>query len=154
LPWRNLTYHDTLSVYSDLLNDAYGKREIGLIIKESVVRAEMFKYDFTKRQMIIIMFIITFSYNCWKDEAYIPKLKDFSIAGISPTKIKQELDRLVDMNVIEWNRKENTFRIKDTRLWDVPYNSGYNDNAAIDLYFKNLEHSGLDISKLIQKFKK
>jgi hypothetical protein len=149
LPWRNLTYHDTLSVYSDLLNDAYGKREIGLIIKESVVRAEMFKYDFTKRQMIIIMFIITFSYNCWKDEAYIPKLKDFSIAGISPTKIKQELDRLVDMNVIEWNRKENTFRIKDTRLWDVPYNSGYNDNAAIDLYFKNLEHSGLDISKLI-----
>jgi hypothetical protein len=154
MPWGNFTYYDTLSVYSDLLNEAYGKREIDLIIKESVVRAEMFKYDFTKRQMIIIMFIITFSYNCWKDVAYIPKLKDFSIAGISPTKIKQELDRLVDMNVIEWNRKENTFRIKDTRLWEVPYNSGYNDKAAIDLYFKNLEHSGMDVSKLIKKLKK
>jgi hypothetical protein len=81
-------------------------------------------------------------------------LNDFYIAGISPTKVKSELEKLVEMQVIHWDQKENTFHIKDTREWIVPLNVGYNDARAIDLYFKNLDHAGLDVSKLIEKLKK
>jgi hypothetical protein len=157
VPWRNLTYDETLKIYSELMSEVFGKSgkiDIDLIIKELIVRAEMFKYDFTKRQMTIIMFIITFSFNIGKEIAYIPRLNDFYIAGISPTKVKSELEKLVEMQVIHWDQKENTFHIKDTREWIVPLNVGYNDARAIDLYFKNLDHAGLDVSKLIEKLKK
>lgn len=157
MPWRNLTYDETVRVYNELMSEVYGKKgkiNLELIIKELLIRAEMFKYDFTKRQMIIVMFIITFSFNIGKEVAYIPRLNDFYIAGISPTKIKQELIGLTKMNVIDWNQKENTFRIKDSREWLVPLNIGYNDPRAIDLYFKNLEHAGVDVVKLIEKLKK
>jgi hypothetical protein len=157
VPWRNLTYDDTVKIYSELMSEVYGKNgkmDLDLIIKELLVRAELFKYDFTKRQMTIIMFIITFSYNIGKDMAYIPRLNDFYIAGISPTKVKSELEKLVKMSVIDWDQKENIFQIKDTREWIVPLNVGYSDSKAIDLYFKNLDQAGVDVSKLIEKLKK
>lgn len=157
MPWSRLTYDETLRIYSELMSEVYGKNgkmDIDLIIKELVVRAEMFKYDFTKRQMTIIMFIITFSFNIGKEVAYIPKLNDFYIAGISPTKVKSELEKLVKMDVIHWDQKENTFQIKDTREWLVPLNIGYSDARAIELYFKNLDHVGVDVVKLIEKLKK
>lgn len=157
MPWSRLTYDETLRIYSELMCEVYGKNgkmDIDLIIKELVVRAEMFKYDFTKRQMTIIMFIITFSFNIGKEVAYIPKLNDFYIAGISPTKVKSELEKLVKMDVIHWDQKENTFQIKDTREWLVPLNIGYSDARAIELYFKNLDHVGVDVVKLIEKLKK
>lgn len=157
MPWGNLTYDETVKIYSDLMSEVYGKNgkiDLDLIIKELLIRAEMFKYDFTKRQMTIIMFIITFSFNIGKEVAYIPRLNDFYIAGISPTKIKQELISLTKMNVIDWNQKEGVFRIRDSREWLVPLNIGYNDARAIDLYFKNLDHAGVDVVKLIEKLKK
>jgi hypothetical protein len=155
VPWRNLSYDDTVRIYSDLMSEVYGKMDFDLIVKELLVRAEMFKYDFTKRQMIIIMFIITFSYNIGQELAYIPRLNDFYIAGISPTKVKSELEKLVKMGVINWDQKENIFQIKDPREWiGVSLNVGYSDSRAIDLYFKNLDRAGIDVVKMIEKLNK
>lgn len=138
------------------MSEVYGKNSnvnLDLIIRELVIRAEMFKYDFTKRQMVIIMFIITFSFNIGKEAAYIPRLNDFYIAGISPTKVKSELEKLVNMSVIDWNQKENIFRIRDSREWNVSLNVGYSNARAIDLFFKNMDHAGVDVVKMIEKLK-
>lgn len=154
MPWARMTHERKMKVYKDILGDMIvGKRDLDLTIHELLVRAEILKHDFTKRQMTILMFIFTFSFAYGKDSAYIPKLQDFEIAGVSKTKIKAELNQLVKMNVIEWNQEEMVFKIKDTSTWEVPYNAGYNDVRSNELFILNLEHSGYDVSGLMKKLK-
>lgn len=155
MPWSKLTYERTISLYKELLDEMFNgsNRDFDLLVKELLIRAELLKRDFTKRQLSIILFVFTFSFAYNKDSAYIPKLMDFQLAGISRTKIKSELRKLAEMNVITWNQEETIYTIEDPRFWDVPYNSGYNDERSKSLFIMNLDHAGYDVSKLVEKLK-
>lgn len=156
LPWASSTYERTIEAYQELLGDiiANRRKSIDLIAREQLIRGSLLKYDFTKRQLIILMFIMTFSFNLCKEWAFIPKLSDFEVAGISKFKIKNELIKMLNMRVIEWNQEENLFRITEPKYWDTSINVGYKDKRSRDLFLLNLEHAGMDISPIIQKIKK
>src|SRR5205085_8025734 len=114
MPWAKLTYDRTVSVYKDLLEETLinHQKDIDLIIRELLVRGEILKHDFTKRQLTILMFIITFSFNYGKETAYIPKLQDFEVAGISKKHIKNELNKLMEMKWSLGIRKKKHFPFK------------------------------------------
>lgn len=153
MPWAKLT-HERMSIYKDVLGHVIGgERNIDMAIKDMLIRAELLKRDFTKRQLTIVMFIFTFSFAYGKESAYIPKLRDFEIAGISFKKVRGELNKLLKMNVIEWNKEDSTFTILDPKLWDCPYNKGYDDDRSRELFMLNLQHSGIDVSPLIKKLR-
>ena len=155
MPWAKNTYQRTVTAYKDLLEDTIinHQKDIDLLVKELLIRGDILKHDFTKRQLIILSFILTFSYNYGKEWAYIPKLSDFSIAGISFKKIREELNKLLRMSVIEVNEKENLFRIQEPRFWSCPYNKEYDDNRSRELFLLNLEHAGIDVSPIIVKIR-
>lgn len=155
MPWAKETYERTVTVYKELLKDFMcdSKKDIDLVTKEWLVRTEILKHDFTKRQLVILSFIITLSFMFGKENALIPKLQDFEIAGISKKKIKEEISKLEAMNVIKWNSDDNTFTILEPRLWNAPYNAGYNDNRSRELFLLNLKHAGVDIDPIIEKLK-
>jgi hypothetical protein len=96
---------------------------------------------------------MTFSFNLSKDWAYIPKLKDFSVAGISFKKIRNELNQLLNMNVIEENKEENTYRIKEPQFWNCDVIANYDDERSRELFLLNLEHGGVDIVPIVQKLR-
>lgn len=155
IPWAKHTYERTVGAYKDVLESTIldHQKDIDLVVKELLIRGDILKHDFTKRQLNIIMFIITFSFNYGKEYAYIPMLKDFSVAGISFKKIRHELDKLLLMNVIEVDDEWKTYRIKEPRFWNCPYNKSYDDNRSRELFMLNLEHAGIDVSPIIQKLR-
>jgi hypothetical protein len=156
MPWAKLSYERIQNVYPKLLDKLFAVRhDRNLIAMEVLIRAEILKRDFTKRQLTILSFILTFSFQFGKASALVPKLKDFSIAGLSATKVKDELTKLIDMNVITWERGKDTneFWINDPREWMVPYHSTYNDVRSRELFFLNLKHAGvnLDLDAIMAK---
>lgn len=150
-----MTYERTVKVYKEVLNDVLSNhhRDIDLTAKELLIRGEILKRDFTKRQMIIIMFILTFSYNYGKEWALIPRLSDFEIAGISKYKIRAEINKLLEMNVIEINEEQNLYSLQEPSLWKAPYNVGYKDERSRELFMLNLKHAGFDVEPMIEKLK-
>lgn len=84
-----------------------------------------FQFDLTKRQRSILTFIQSLSKE--KGLAVIPQLKDFELCGVSKTKVKDELERLVELNVIEWNKTENFFSVQDKEKWQVKANKKWDD---------------------------
>jgi hypothetical protein len=156
MPFARLSYERTVKVYKEVLEETLinHHQDIDLTVKELLIRGEILKHDFTKRQMVILMFIITFSYNYGKEYAYIPKVQDFEIAGISKKHINDELKKLLSMKVIDWNKEEKLFKINEPRFWEnCPYNSGYNDERSRELFMLNLQHAGIDVMPIIQKLK-
>ena len=147
MPWAKHTHERILTVYKEIVEEyALKNRNMDLAINEMLIRAELLKRDFTKRQLVILSYIITFSYFYGKESALIPKLKDFSLAGISPTKIKDELTKLEEMHVIKWDKGKdyNEYRINDPREWTAAYHSNYDDRRSKELFFLNLKHAGAD----------
>jgi hypothetical protein len=118
-----------------------------LLKKEILIRAEILKRDFTKRQMNIIGAIFLFSYAYGKEWALIPKMKDFELAGISSIKIRSEIDQLVDMGVVKWNQEENLFRITNPSEWTTKYHSGYSEIRSKELIALNLQHFGFNLKE-------
>lgn len=153
MPWGKDVYENTLSLYRDMLEDSYLKlrNDSELSTKELLVRINIFKHDFTKRQLNILSFIVTMSYLCGKHFAIIPKLIDFQVAGISLSKAKIELVKLEEMNVIKWDRDENIFEICDPKRWTVPFNVEYNSDRNSQLLRLNLKHTGFDMLPLIKQ---
>jgi hypothetical protein len=142
-----------INVYGSIIDEVQAKNnDVNLIMKEMLVRAESLKRDFTKRQMNIIGFIFTFSFAYGKEWALIPKMKDFEIAGISSVKIRNEIDQLIEMGVVNWNQEEMLFSINDPREWHgAPYHSTYNDVRSRELFVLNVQHAGIDIGVLTEK---
>jgi hypothetical protein len=155
MPWTKLNEEQTFNAYKEIFLETQkcADKDDNLTVKSFMIRAELLKHDFTKRQMIIVMFIFTFSYLYGKEWALIPKLQDFEICGISKTKVKFELKKLIDMQVIEWKQEENLFGIKDPQLWLAEYNSGYNDMRSKELFLLNLRHAEVDVTGIIEKYK-
>lgn len=155
MPWNKLNQEQTFNVYKEIFLEVQkcADKDNDIVVKSFMIRAELLKHNFTKRQMTIVLFIFTFSYLYGKEKAVIPKLIDFQLCGISNTKIKSELKKLVDMQVVEWNQKENLFGIKDPQLWVTEYNAGYNDMRSKELFLLNLRHAGVDVTEIIEKYK-
>jgi hypothetical protein len=156
MPWAKLAHERIKSMYQTIFAEVSDKfRKPDILAKEALIRAELLKRDFTKRQLVILSFIGTFSYLYGKETAIVPKLKDFSIAGISPTKITDELTKLVEMGIITWERGKDTneFAINDPREWQASYHSTYNDIRSRELFALNLKHAGVspDADTIIEK---
>jgi hypothetical protein len=96
---------------------------------------------------------MTFSFNLSKEWAYIPKLKDFSVGGISFKKIRNELNQMIKMGVIEWNKEESLFRIQEPQFWNCSHNKEYDDDRSRELFLMNLQHGGVDVAPIIQKLR-
>lgn len=145
MTWAKQTHERILTVYKEILEEyAMKNRNMDLAISEVLIRAEFLKRDFTKRQLVILTYIMTFSYFYGKESALIPKLKDFSLAGISPTKVKDELTKLEELRVITWKKGKgyNEYSINDPREWEAAYHSNYDDVRSKELFFLNLKHAG------------
>ena len=155
MSWAHHTHERMVNVYGEIIEEVQAKHSenIDLILMEQLVRAEVLKRDFTKRQMNIIGFIHTFSFAYGKEWALIPKMKDFEIAGISSIKIRNEIDQLIEMGVVNWNQEEMLFSINDPRIWTAPYHSTYNDVRSRELFALNIQHAGIDMGKLLEKSK-
>jgi hypothetical protein len=156
LSWAENTHDRIQTIYKELFdNYVVTNRNHEFWLREVMVKAELLKRDFTKRQLSIISAIITFSYPYGKASALIPKLKDFALAGVLPTKIASELTKLVNLNVITWERGKdsNEFSINDPREWLASYHNHYNDIRSRELFFLNLKHAGipLDIEAMRRK---
>lgn len=157
MPWAHYSYHRIINYYPSILEKITDIKHLNmdLLMMETLVRAEVSKRDFTKRQLKIIGLIFTFSFGYGKEWGLIPKMMDFELAGISKIKIRNELNQLIKMGVVEWKQEENLFRINDPRKWTgIPYHSTYNDERAKELFFLNLQHSGIDVSSILDEFKK
>jgi hypothetical protein len=146
MPWSKLSRHKLPAAYKALFDKIImKKRDPEMTVREVFIRTQILKYDFTKRQLCILSTIITFSYFYGKKTAWIPKLKDFSLSGVSPTKITGELEALVDMNVITWHRGKdfNEFEINSPTEWRAPYHSGFDSRRSEELFFLNLKHADI-----------
>jgi hypothetical protein len=156
MPWKKMSYERTIQVFKDALDEIIFKNDVdpNAFVEALMIRAEILKHDFTKRQMSILMGIYTFSYAMCKDTAYIPKLQDFQLVGVGVTKIKDELRKLEDMNVLEIDRENFLFKLKDFHEWEVPYISTFSDTRAKELYLLNLEHAGVDVTAMMDKLNK
>lgn len=108
------------------------------------IRIENFRRDLTKRQKAVVWMIHLYSISMGKDIAYIPQLKDFELCGVAKTKIKSELEVLVDYNIIEWNKEENTFKINDIETWGAPINKYWQQDRHDQLVMLNQKHNKFD----------
>ena len=156
MPWRKLTHSHNMKIYKEIMGDII-KSPINadITIMAVLFRTELFKRDFTKRQINILLLIYTLSLSLGKESAYIPNYHtDFSIAGVSHKKIKNEIDKLMKMNVILWEKEENLFSINTPQSWEVPCNQAYDKERLKQLFMLNLEHLGIDVSSIIEKLKR
>ena len=79
---------------------------------------EIYKRDFSKRQINILMFIIRLSYGFGRKRTLSIKMNDFENYGVDSTKIKKELAHLVEANIIYWDTENNIFCLnKNYSIW-------------------------------------
>lgn len=67
--------------------------------------------NFSKRQAKIIAFISFLARKNNHDIAHVPKLRYFKNCGVGPNHIKRELEGLVAMKVVNWNKEKMLFQI-------------------------------------------
>jgi hypothetical protein len=124
------------------------KSKDNYILKMMSIRSEIIKRDVTKRQKNIIDFIFALSLPFSKDEALIPNMQDFEACGVSKTKIRNELDKLISLKMIDWDKEENLFSINDPSEWMAPYHIGLSDQRIKELFFLNLKHKDLNVEEI------
>lgn len=106
------------------------------------INEELMMRDFSKRQRSILDLVLRLSWGCNKHEAIIPKLKNFEICGVPPTKIKGELEYLVNALVIFWDLNTNRFWFnKDYEQWKISIVKGYNREVLRGLIHMNITAS-------------
>jgi hypothetical protein len=154
MPWREKTYERAEKVYKYLLKDMIMNidTDYDRKINELLIRAEVLKRDFTKRQLKILTIILTFSFAYGKSTAML-QLSDFALTGIPPKKINEEIRKLIEMKVITWDDVFNEFSVNDPREWEVPYHNYYDDKRSIELFMLNLKHAGVDTEAILEKIK-
>jgi hypothetical protein len=156
MPFAKNTHERTEKVYKKFLKEAIIKinGNYDLRIKELLIKSDIQKRDFTKRQLNILSLIITFSYNYGKETAIL-KPTDFSLCGIPSKKIIGEINKLIELNVIKWDKDFNEFSIVEPRFWDnVPFHDHFDEKRSIELFLLNLRHAGIDVTEIIQELNK
>ena len=114
------------------------KTDAHLRIAHSITEAIMMR-NFSKRQRSILDLILRLSWGCAKRSAVIPKQKDFKIVGIAETKIKSELEWLINANVIECYKNTNEYGfLKDFDKWAVSLVPEYDKKRFNELLHINL----------------
>lgn len=147
MPWARQTSNKLIRVNSKAIRENYGERNVDIMSKELIVRAETLQRDFTKRQQKIILFIAILSYPFNKTSALIPNVQDFCLCGIGASKVRGEIDKLVDLNVIEHDEEKRVYTIKDPKGWKVPRHSLYVGSRADELVNLNMIDAGFETSK-------
>jgi hypothetical protein len=156
VPFSKNAYYRTEKVYKKFLKEAIIKinGNYDLRIKELLIKSDIQKRDFTKRQLNILSLILTFSYNYGKETAIL-KPTDFALTGLPSKKITEELKKLIDMNVISWDKDFNEFSIVEGRFWvDVPFHDHFDEKRSIELFLLNLRHAGIDVTEIIEELNK
>lgn len=106
------------------------------------IQEEIMMRDFTKRQRSILDLILRLSWGCGKKIATITRQKDFELVGIAKTKIKEELNWLVNARVITWTKTNNEYSFnKDYDSWKVSIVPGYNRQRLNELIHININSS-------------
>jgi hypothetical protein len=157
VPFSKNAYDRTEKVYKKLLKEAIIKinGNYDLRIKELLIKSDIQKRDFTKRQLNILSLILTFSYNYGKETAIL-KPTDFALTGIPSKKIIGEINKLLELNVISWDKDFNEFSIVEGRFWgnDVPFHDHFDEKRSIELFLLNLRHAGIDVTEIIEELNK
>ncbi|PGO60625.1 replication protein [Priestia megaterium] len=147
MPWARQISNELLRVNSKAIRLYYGERDVDIMLKELIVRTETLQRNFTKRQQKIILFITILSYPFNKTSALVPNVQDFCLCGIGASKIRGEIDKLVDLNVIEHDEEKRLYTIKDPKYWEVPRHSLYVGSRAEELVELNMRDAGFETSK-------
>jgi hypothetical protein len=149
VPWARTTYERITTKYNEAIKRIGKKKAEDLNIpkQEMLLRIEVLRRDFTKRQLKIISMLLTLSYYVGKKQAIVPKMQDWEIAGISKIKARTELMQLKEMNVINCDEEQNLFSLKDPREWKVKFHSGYNDERADEILVLNMKDSGVYVDE-------
>ena len=117
--------------------------ENGFIRIANEIWDEVIRRDFTKRQKDILLFVWRLSYGCNRKTAHIPMLKDFELCGVTQNHIKEELNYLNSMKVLEWDQEGMIFSFnKDYSFWQASPVRKWNDER-----FKGLIHINLSTSQ-------
>lgn len=145
------TYNRAMTAYQDIIDEVFENRDKEFILEEVMMRAEILKRNFTKRQLIIIWTIKAFSYPYGKRKALLPKLKDFEVVGIQQSKIKEELVKLKEMSIIDYDESVGYYWLQDPRKWKAQYQKSYDNTRSIELFMLNISDAGIDIEKLLKK---
>lgn len=107
---------------------------------------------FKREQRAILDLVIRLSWGCGQKVAYIPKQRDFCIAGVYESHVKKELRWLEKANVLWIDWENHLFAVnKDYESWRVSIVDDYNDDRLEELIALNLQMSKpLHISKHLQ----
>jgi len=81
------------------MKDSTLKDQLMLISLFSLIEQIMVS-NFTEQQRRILDMIIRLSFGCGKEEAYIPRQRDFEIVGVREGHVKRHLDWLIEAKVI------------------------------------------------------
>lgn len=103
---------------------------------------EMIRRKLTLRQKNILDLILRLSWGCGQKAAVIPQMKDFELCGVRREHVTLELNQLVEMKVIVWDKNRNEFSFnKDYDQWQVTPVSGWSIERFNDLLSMNLTQS-------------
>jgi hypothetical protein len=147
MPWFTGTKNRVLSI----ITTVYKNRDVHEIVDHLVINSEIIKRDFSKRQQKIILFIKMLSFPFGKTWAVIPNMQDFELCGINKTVVNEELKKLVELNVLSWDKVGNRFSIREPHGWLVSYHTGYNDARAGDVFTLNLNDALDEIDRKKQE---
>lgn len=87
--------------------------------------------DFTKRQIKILSMIHLFCMHNSKMECHIPHLSSFEVTGLGRSKIREEIEKLVDANVLTWDTQNMIFKINNsTKHWNVKLSENFASNKV------------------------
>lgn len=106
------------------------------LVVQNIIFKDIYSRNFTKRQRAILSFIGVFSLAMGKPSAHIPNLSDFELCGVSKTKIKEELSKLVDLHIIEWKKEQNrnVFTLKPVSNWKIQQNYVFSNSRYEKIY--------------------
>lgn len=113
--------------------------------------------DFSKRQRKVLDLILRLSWGCGKQEARIPRQRDFELVGVGEGHIKNELRWLVESKVIEISGDLYSFQ-QDFSKWQVSRIKPFSPEKLTELVSLNLNHpyrngklSGSELTKTVSQ---
>lgn len=137
-------------IYLSSIRRHYQEATDDELTKEMNIRKEITRRKFTKRQLNILYIIYELSYPYRKEKALIPRLQDFELCGVSKTKIREELDKLVELNVIGEETSFGLYWINNPREWNVKRHKSHTAKRSEELVILNLRDGNANVEDIIR----